>query len=39
MSKQIKDKLIFSADNANTIDKVGQLFDKIIAFIEDKSVK
>jgi len=37
--KQIKDKLIFSADNANTIDKVGQLFDKIIAFIEDKSVK
>ena len=37
--KQIKEKLIFIAENAPNIDKVGTLFDRIITFIEDKSIE
>ena len=34
--KQIKDKLIFSAENVVNIDKINDLFDKIVAFIDAK---
>lgn len=34
--KQIKEKLIFTAENANNFDKVWKLFDNIISYIDDK---
>jgi transcription-repair coupling factor (superfamily II helicase) len=34
--KQIKDKLIFSAENTVNINKINDLFEKIVAFIDAK---
>jgi transcription-repair coupling factor (superfamily II helicase) len=34
--KQIKDKLIFSAENTVNINKINDLFEKIVAFIDPK---